>query len=89
MSEPILSARMALERSLSSPMMCSWPTTSSSVLGRMRLASGAPFSRIPLRVNSNRSMRGHRIALFYLVLFSHIRLSSTSQEELDSMSGLT
>ena len=58
MREPILSARMALESSLSSPMMCSCPTTSSRDLGRMRLASGASFSRMPLRVYSNRSMCG-------------------------------
>lgn len=59
MSEPILSARIALERSLSGPIMCSCPTTSSRVRGLMRLARGASRSRTPFLVYSNRSMSRH------------------------------
>ena len=79
MIELILSALMARYRSLSLPIICSCPTTSSKVLGRILAASGASFSILVLLMYSNKSIILHPLFLLqrYQKLEAHSKICSS------------
>lgn len=84
MSELILSAFIALYNSLSLPIICSCPTTSSRLTGLILFASGESSSDAFSLIYSNKSISYHLLLPFSLLSFSAIILLFSLMSSIDT-----